>query len=240
MSDSGSAAVPPDLSAVIEQMFGYEGGVAENYAAILASTGVDHGLVGPREVPRLWERHLLNCAVAAEAVPTGVRVADVGSGAGLPGLVWAIARPDLDMHLVEPLLRRTRWLEATVGELGLTNVTIHRGRAEAFAGELEVEVVTARAVARLEELARWCLPLLVPGGELLALKGASAATELDEARPELERLGAVGAEVREYGVGTLDPPTRVVHVRLGRTPPSPPRGGSPKRRPRRSGPSRRR
>ena len=117
-------------------------------------------------------------------------VIDVGSGAGLPGLALAIARPDLDLHLVEPMLRRTNWLSMAVAELGLTNVSVHRGRAEQFWGTLSAPVVTARAVARLGELARWCLPLLLPGGSLLAIRGASVAEELEADRSGLRRSWA--------------------------------------------------
>ena len=136
--------------------------LAEQFAAILADTGVSHGLIGPREVPRLWERHLLNCAVIADAFPREARLIDVGSGAGLPGVVLAIVRPDLEVHLVEPMLRRTQWLEGVVADLGLASVTVHRGRAEEFAGVLAAPYVTARAVARLDKLARWCVPLREP------------------------------------------------------------------------------
>lgn len=205
----------PTTPADAAALFGDRLDVAEHFAALLATTGVDHGLIGPREVPRLWDRHLLNCAVVVPALGQGERVIDVGSGAGLPGLVWAVARPDLDVHLVEPLLRRTTWLQAAVDELGLDNVSVHRGKAEAFWDELTAPVVTARAVARLADLAAWCLPLLEPGGALLALKGASAATELDEDAPELARLGAAPGEVLTFGAELLEVPTRVVRVPLG-------------------------
>lgn len=226
-------ALPADLGvppAGVELVFGERASAIGDYARILSTTGVDHGLVGPREVPRLWERHILNCGVVAPALPEGARVADVGSGAGLPGLVWAVARPDVEMHLVEPLLRRTRWLEDTVAALGLTNVTIHRARAEAMVGELEVDVVTARAVSRLDTLAGWCLPLLTPGGRMLALKGAAAQEELDEAAGLLRRLGAVDAAVEEYGADLLDPPSRVVRIDLGDRPAGGRRGGRGRRR----------
>ena len=149
------------------------------------------GLIGPREAPRLWERHLLNCAVLGEVVPRGAAVADVGSGAGLPGLVLAIARPDLRVTLVEPLLRRTRFLEEAVDLLGLRAT----GRGACGRGPRSwpgrtFDVVTARAVAPLARLARWCLPLVAPGGELVAMKGSSAPAEVAEAGPELRRWAA--------------------------------------------------
>ena len=168
-------ATPPPAPDVAEVVFGERLPLAERFTAILADSGVSHGLVGPREVPRLWERHVLNCAVVHPAIPEGAPVIDVGSGAGLPGLALAIVRPDLRLLLVEPMLRRTTWLTNTVEELGLDNVEVHRGRAEQFWGRLSAPVVTARAVARLGELARWSLPLLSPGGSMLALEGRIGA-----------------------------------------------------------------
>jgi 16S rRNA (guanine527-N7)-methyltransferase len=144
-------------------------------------------------------------------------VIDVGSGAGLPGLVLAMARPDLDLHLVEPMLRRTNWLSMAAAELGLSNVTVHRGRAQDFWGTLSAPVVTARAVARLSELAKWCLPLLLPGGCLLALKGSAAAVELAEDRAVLRQQGAVEEVVETYGDGAMEQ-TTVVRVVIGNTP----------------------
>ncbi|MEO7421321.1 MAG: 16S rRNA (guanine(527)-N(7))-methyltransferase RsmG [Ornithinibacter sp.] len=193
-------------------MFGARLGLAERFAAILADTGVSHGLIGPREVPRLWERHLLNCAVIQDAFPHDARLLDVGSGAGLPGLVLAVARPDLDIHLVEPMLRRTHWLSATVSDLELTRVTVHRGRAEDLAGSLSAPWVTARAVARLDKLARWCVPLLEPGGTLVAMKGRSAAAELEEDRPALERLGLERAAVTSHGAALLGEPVLTIDL----------------------------
>ena len=210
------AAPPPPAAAA--EIFGSRMPLAERFAGILADSGVSHGLVGPREVPRLWERHVLNCAVVSQALPADVEVIDVGSGAGLPGLALAIARPDVRMHLVEPMLRRTNWLSAAVEELGLDNVEVHRGRAEQFWDQLSAPVVTARAVARLGELARWSLPLLRPGGSMLALKGASAQEELDADRPALRRLGAVSDAVETYGAEVVSPATIVVRVTLGAKP----------------------
>jgi 16S rRNA (guanine527-N7)-methyltransferase len=207
---------PPPVSAA--QVFGDRLALAERFTAILTDSGVSHGLIGPREVPRLWERHLLNCAVIHPAIPAGQMVIDVGSGAGLPGLALAIARPDLDLHLVEPMLRRTNWLAVAVAELGLTNVRVHRGRAEQFWGILSAPVVTARAVARLGELAGWCLPLLLPGGSLLALRGSSVAAELDADRAVLRRLGAVDEVVERFGSGIVDPETTVLRVVVGDQP----------------------
>lgn len=189
-------------------VFGDRLDLIERYADVLAGAGVERGLIGPREVPRLWDRHLLNCGVVMARVPAGSTVADVGAGAGLPGLVWAIGRPDLQVTLIEPLLRRTTFLEQTVADLGLGNVEVQRARAEDVGGSYDV--VTARAVAPLEKLAGWCLPLVTPGGVLLALKGRAAPEELSSARRVLQRLGATDSVVRTYG--DLDVPTTVVEV----------------------------
>lgn len=157
------------------------------------------GLIGPREAPRLWERHLLNCAALAEAVPEGASVCDIGSGAGLPGLVLAIARPDARVTLVEPLLRRTTFLEEVVAELGLEAVTVVRGRADALHGTTRFDVVTSRAVAPLGRLLEWSMPLVAPRGALVAMKGSSAAEEIASAARMLERLGAATPEVLTLG-----------------------------------------
>lgn len=202
------AAPPPPAEAA--DVFGDQLVLARRYADLLATTGIAHGLVGPREAPRLWERHLVNCAVMESLVPRGETVIDIGSGAGLPGLVLAVARPDLTVHLVEPLLRRTTWLRSTIEELGVANVHVHRGRAEEV--DLRAPVVTARAVAPLEKLVRWSFPLLTPGGRLLALKGAAAQEELDRAAQLLERLGATQAAVHVVGEGRVSEPVRVVEV----------------------------
>ena len=190
-----------------------------HYAALLASAGVERGLIGPREVPRLWDRHLLNCAVAVPLVPADADVIDVGSGAGLPGIVWAIARPDLRVTCLEPLQRRATFLEEVVTALDLGDrVQVVRARAEDIVRgrgpvtSLRARVVTARAVAPLERLAGWTVPLVQPGGELLALKGRSAAEEVHASGTVLERLGIARVEVVECGLGVVDPPTTVVRA----------------------------
>jgi 16S rRNA (guanine527-N7)-methyltransferase len=186
------------------------------YAAMLAGAGVVRGLIGPREVPRLWERHLLNCAVIAPAIPARARVADVGSGAGLPGVVLGILRTDLSLTLIEPLQRRVTFLEECVAELGLAHVRVRRGRAEECVDLLGVfDIVTARAVAPLDRLIGWSLPLVRPGGRLLALKGENAAAEIDLARAALDRAGVAEVTVRGYGEGIVDPPTTVVEITSG-------------------------
>jgi len=175
---------------------------------ILATRGIERGLLGPREGPRLWDRHVLNSAVVLPRVPQEATVADVGSGAGLPGLVWAIARPDLTVTLIEPLLRRSVFLEEVVEELGLQNVTVTRARAEDV--DRRFDVVTARAVARLDRLAELCLPLVKPGGVLLAMKGRSAVQEVAMWTEALRRAGATDIVVSAYGEDAS--PTTVVEV----------------------------
>lgn len=204
-------AVPP----AAELVFGDRIGLAQQYVEHLATTGVEWGLLGPREVPRLWERHVLNCAVVAELIPEGSLFADVGSGAGLPGIAVAVCRPDLQVVLVEPLLRRVEWLQLVVADLGLTQVQVRRARAEDLAGKLVVPVVTARAVAPLDRLARWGLPLLAPGGELLAIKGRTAAAELEQTRAGVRRAGGVASEIVTVGAAVLDEGVTVVRVRVG-------------------------
>lgn len=212
--DSGLPDRPPPAAG---EIFGSRLEVADRFAHILADTGVSHGLIGPRETPRLWERHLLNCGIVEAVLPHRTTVADVGSGAGLPGLVLAIARPDLEVILIEPMLRRTTWLEQTVAQLDLPNVQVCRGRAQDFWGKVRVPVVTARAVARLADLATWCLPLLEPGGTLWALKGASAAAELSEDAQQVTRAGGTDARLVVLGEEVLPEPTRLIEVRIGAT-----------------------
>ncbi|QIM23193.1 16S rRNA (guanine(527)-N(7))-methyltransferase RsmG [Phycicoccus sp. HDW14] len=221
-----TAPAAPSGAAVV---FGDRLGLAERFVAILADTGVTHGLIGPREVPRLWERHVLNCAVIEDAFPENASLVDVGSGAGLPGVALAISRPDLRVHLVEPMLRRTTWLEGVVEELGLESVTVHRGRAEELAGSVSAPWVTARAVARLDKLARWCVPLLEDGGTLVAMKGRSAADELAEDAASLARLGLGVGVVTEHGGSVLEEPVLTVDLRLEARPSGRQRAGRSRR-----------
>jgi 16S rRNA (guanine527-N7)-methyltransferase len=180
-------------------VFGAAMPAAEKYAGMLAGRAVEIGVIGPAEAERLWDRHLLNCAAVATLVPPRSSLADIGSGAGLPGIVLALLLPGVHVSLVEPMARRVSFLEECVAELGLGNVDVVRGRAEELAGRLIVDVVTARAVAPLEKLAGLCVGLLRPGGKALAIKGASAETELARARPVLARLGVSDARVLEVG-----------------------------------------
>lgn len=173
--------------------------MAEAYAALLAGPGIERGLLGPRERPRLWDRHLINCAVLADLVPQSASVADVGSGAGLPGLVLAIRRPDLEITLLEPLLRRATFLEEAVRHLDLDTVEVVRARAEEVHGSRRFDVVTARAVAPLDKLLRWCLPLTTVGGCVLAMKGENAATEAEAVEGLVEGLGGRRPELLRVG-----------------------------------------
>jgi 16S rRNA (guanine527-N7)-methyltransferase len=205
--------VPAEYRQAAETVFGDRLGLAVSYASLLETDGVVRGLIGPREAPRLWERHLLNCAVVKELISPSATVIDVGSGAGLPGIVLAVARPDISVILVEPLARRTAFLDEAVVALGLSRqVVVKRGRAEEFVGRLAAEVVTARAVAPLDRLAGWCLPLTQTGGRMLAMKGASAAEEIDAHRAVLSRLGGGEPVIRHCGAGLIEPPATVVEV----------------------------
>lgn len=206
-------AVPP-VQVAAQAVFGARYPLAERYAALLAGSGVDRGLIGPREADRLWERHLLNCAVLSELVPEGARVLDVGSGAGLPGIPLALARPDLAVVLLEPMARRVEWLQEVLAVLGLA-VSVYRGRAEDPGVRDERggnDVVIARAVAPLGRLAGWSLPLVAPGGRLLAVKGASAEQELARDRDAVRRVGGAAAEIVQCGATMVRPPTTVVVV----------------------------
>lgn len=207
-----------DIPAAAREIFdGERLQLAVRYADLLATEGLLRGLIGPREVPRIWDRHLLNCAVLGELIPAGSSVLDVGSGAGLPGLVLALARPDLTVTLLEPLARRAGFLVEAVEILGLTgSVQVVRGRAEEVRRDHPggaAAIVTARAVAPLDRLAGWCLPLTEPGGRLLAMKGSSAAAEIAEHRAAVSRLGGSEPVLLRCGARWLVPPTTVVEIR---------------------------
>ncbi|HET7415437.1 MAG TPA: 16S rRNA (guanine(527)-N(7))-methyltransferase RsmG [Arthrobacter sp.] len=186
--------------------------LAERYVEHLATSGIERGLLGPREIPRLWGRHVLNCAVVQELIEPGLSVADVGSGAGLPGLALAIARPDLRLTLIEPLERRVQWLNEVRTALGLGNVRIIRGRAEQVTDLVEADVVTARAVSALAKLVPITIPLLHGSGEVLAIKGRSAADELANAQQQIRRSGGRASSVVTAGSDLLEEPTTVVRI----------------------------
>ena len=209
---------PPDHAA---DVFGPALATAVAFADALATRGVEQGLIGPREVPRLWDRHLLNCAVVAELI--GGRcgsLVDIGSGAGLPGMVLAMMLPGVEVTLLEPMERRCRFLADCAAELGLANVSVLRSRAEdaAKAGLPRADVATARAVAPLPRLAELAMGVIRPGGMVLAIKGSTVADELKDAGPVLRRIGAHGAEVVRAGQGKVVPATIVVRffAQLGR------------------------
>jgi 16S rRNA (guanine527-N7)-methyltransferase len=212
MTDQNLLPAPPPVAL---ELFGAALPRAVAYAEKLATDGVVRGLVGPHEVPRLWERHLLNCAALCELIDPGLAVVDVGSGAGLPGIVLAIVRPDLRVTLLEPLARRVAFLEECRAALELISLTVVRGRAEDPATLVAAggaDVVTARAVAPLGRLAGWSLPLLRDGGRLLAVKGDSASEEVAASRQEIRRHGGGSVVVRRCGVQLLDRPTIVVEI----------------------------
>jgi 16S rRNA (guanine527-N7)-methyltransferase len=211
--ESGPVPVPAELSAAVARFFGDHLDLIQRYADLLATDGVIRGLIGPREAPRLWERHILNCVAVAELITPGAKVTDVGSGAGLPGIVLAVARPDLTITLVEPLARRTAFLTEVVDQLGLARIEVVRARAQDCVGQVSpADVVTARAVAPLDKLAAWCLPLAGVGGRVLALKGASAGEEIEAHAAAIAGLGGGTPTLRLCGVGVIEPPATVVEI----------------------------
>ena len=202
-----------------EALFGSRVDHAQRYTEILAGAGVERGLLGPREVDRLWDRHILNSAAIAELLNANERIADIGSGAGLPGIPLALARPDLRLTLIEPLLRRSDFLREVADDLGL-EITIVRGRAEDQSVQQQVgemDAVVSRAVASLDKLTKWSVPLLRPGGRMVAIKGERAEKEIHEHRRVMASLGAVGVRVMKCGADYLDPPATVVVARRDST-----------------------
>jgi 16S rRNA (guanine527-N7)-methyltransferase len=203
---------PESEPAVAARIFGSGIDKARAYAAALARDGETFGLLGPREYPKLWTRHILNSAVVAELVSPGQTVGDVGSGAGLPGIPMAIAQPGAEFVLIEPMERRSEWLKQQVEELGLTNVRVLRARAEEV-GEA-FDVVTARAVKALPQLLQMCLPMTKHGGEIIALKGEKAQLEIDDSKRLMKKLDIESFEIVFTGAHFLDEPTRVVRTKL--------------------------
>ena len=196
--------------AAVEMLFGSRADLARRYTAALAEHGEERGLIGPLELPRLWTRHILNCAAAAPLF--NGRVGDVGSGAGLPGLVLAIARPDVEWVLIETMERRVTWLGEQVSALGLDNVEIVRTRAEEWGGAGTLDAVTARAVSALRTLVPITAPLVRDGGELILLKGANAAAEITAAEKVLRRFRLRDVRVETVGESVLTEPTRVIRA----------------------------
>lgn len=201
--------------AAAEKIFGERLNLARRYVEHLATSGLERGLIGPREVPRLWSRHVLNCAVIESELAVNATVADVGSGAGLPGLCLALARPDLTLVLIEPLERRVLWLEEVVADLGLENVRVIRSRAEQAVDLVTADYVTARAVSALSKLVPITLPLLGGSGSLVAIKGRSAAEELENAAKVIKKHRGHSPEIKVVGEGLLEEPTTVVRIAVG-------------------------
>jgi 16S rRNA (guanine527-N7)-methyltransferase len=203
----------PELEpAAAELIFGDQIGKARLYFEALVRDGDLLGLLGPREMPKLWTRHILNSAVVAELVGPGQTVADVGSGAGLPGIPMALVQPQAQFTLIEPMERRSDWLKAIVLDLGLSNVRVHRARAEEVTEVFDV--VTARAVSALPNLLRMCVPMTRHGGEVIALKGSKAADEIQEAKKLQKKLGIASFEIVRVGGEFLTDPTLVVRTKL--------------------------
>lgn len=201
----------PNEAAV--ELFALSYSAVSHFAQMLVDEGETRGLIGPRELPRLWSRHLVNSAAIVPFVPMNAQMLDVGSGAGFPGMVVAIMRPDVDVHLVEPMLRRIEWLADVVEELGLDNVTLHHKRAEELHGQGKADIVTSRAVANLSKLIPITLPLVRGGGSLLALKGRKAQEEVDQARKLFKKFGVAKALVHEVPSVMEDESTMVVELK---------------------------
>ncbi|WKD60063.1 Ribosomal RNA small subunit methyltransferase G [Corynebacterium caspium DSM 44850] len=204
-----------EIPAAASDIFGEYLAQAKQYHQSLATTGSERGFIGPREVSRLWERHILNCAVIGEVMPQNAVIVDIGSGAGLPGIPLAIARPDLHITLVEPLLKRSVYLREVAAELDLKNVHILRGRAEekhVIKDAGSADIVTSRAVAPLAKLASWSLPLVVKGGLMLAMKGASISEELERDRQDIKKAGGGKAEIITVGSQFLAEPTTLIRI----------------------------
>ena len=198
-----------------EVLYGDRVDVAERFVEHLVTTGIEWGLLGPREIPKMWDRHVLNCAVVQELLPQGAVVADVGSGAGLPGLALAITRPDVQFVLIEPLERRVDWLNMVIEDLELENVDVVRARSEQVFDSVDVDIVTARAVSAMKSLVPITVPLLHGQGELLAIKGQSAAAEIDKADKVLRKFKTQKSEVLTVGGELLEVPTTVVRLTYG-------------------------
>ena len=211
MTDDPTVSRETDAAATAKKQWPDAFSQLERYHHWLITAGMERGLVGPREIPRMWDRHINNSAVIGEVIPQGASVMDVGSGAGLPGIPLAIVRSDLRVMLLEPLARRVEFLEEVVADLGLSGrVTVIRGRSEDVK-DVTADVVTGRAVAALNKLLTLTWHLVAPGGQVLTIKGAQAASEIEEARSFL-RKKKLSAEVITVGAGVVDPLTTLVRV----------------------------
>jgi len=199
----------------VEVVFGEQTDLAERFVEHLVTTGIEWGLLGPREVTKIWDRHVLNCAVVHELIPKGALVADVGSGAGLPGIALAIARPDVQFILIEPLERRVDWLDMVIDDLALSNVDVLRARSEQVVETVDVDIVTARAVSAMKSLIPMTVPLLHGSGELLAIKGQSASNEIEKADKVLRKFQTQHSEVVTVGDELLEVPTTVARLTYG-------------------------
>lgn len=208
-TDAVDAPVLQAEPAAASALFGDRIDVARSFTNELARRGEELGLIGPLELPRLWTRHILNSALVAPLLTAGRHVGDVGSGAGLPGLVLAIARPDVTFTLIEPMERRVEWLTAEAARLGLENVSVLRARAEDVSDDLVLDQVTARAVSALSKLIPMTVPLVRSGGELILMKGARVDDEVAAARKVILRKRLENVEVLELGVGVVEETTRV-------------------------------
>lgn len=197
--------------AIASEIFGDRLDLAQAYHDSLATTAAQRGFIGPKEVSRLWSRHILNCAVISEAFEEGLNIADIGSGAGLPGVPLAIARPDLNITLIEPLLKRSTYLSEIKEEFSLDNVTVIRGRAEEQP-KGGFDVVTSRAVAPLGKLAGWSLPLVKKGGAMVAMKGSSVSEELERDAEQISRAGGGEGEIFTVGGSALGEPTTLIKI----------------------------
>ncbi|MGO2183278.1 16S rRNA (guanine(527)-N(7))-methyltransferase RsmG [Brevibacterium aurantiacum] len=209
MTDLSALEIPP---AGTEEFFGAAYPAAQRYAQHLATTGIEWGLIGPREIDRLWTRHILNCAVVAEFIDDSDVVGDVGSGAGLPGIPIALLRPEAQVVLIEPMERRVEWLKMVVDDLGLDNVRIVRARVEELVDEEMFTVVTSRAVKAMTTLIEWTHDVMGPEGRILALKGASVEAELAKTKKLLKRYRLSQPEIHIVDGGILDVPSRVVEI----------------------------
>lgn len=197
----------------VKELFGYGFEQINHYVQMLIDEGQIRGLIGPRELSRIWSRHIVNCAAIVDYIPEQGKLADIGSGAGLPGIVIAVMKPDLDVYLIEPMQRRVKWLQDVVEELGLDNVTIYNNRAEELHKKISFDCVTARAVGSIEKLSRWISPLIKTGGKMVLLKGEKAADELQDAKYTLKKVKLVEPKIHKVKSVMNDEKTTVVEVK---------------------------